>query len=144
MSDLSVSHARPAAARLSRAALLYAAVGAAGLGGFVAGRWAGRWAGSGSEGMEWQLVFLLRFMALVKGAMVLGALGLTQWRLRRPASDRLALGYGVALAAMALAPGLIWSLDAIALGAACFHAGLLVFFVLAWRDDAVALPTRRA
>ena len=140
MSDLSVSHARPAAAHLSRAALLYAAVGAAGLGGFVAGRWAG----SGSEGMQWQLVFLLHFMALVKGAMVLGALGLTQWRLRRPASDRLALGYGVALAAMALAPGLIWSLDAIALGAACFHAGLLLFLVLAWRDDVVALPTRRA
>ena len=140
MSDLSVSHARPAVARLPRAGLLYAAVGAAGLGGLVAGRWVG----SGGEGMEWQLVFLLRFMALVKGAMVLGALGLTQWRLRRPASDRLALGYGVALATMALAPGLIWSLAAIAPGAACFHAGLLAFLVLAWRDDAVALPTRRA
>ena len=93
--------------------------------------------------MEWQLVFLLRFMALVKGAMVLGALGLTQWRLRRAASDRLALGYAAALAAMAMAPGLIWSLAEIAPGAACFHAGLLLFLLLAWRDDAIVLPTRR-
>ena len=93
--------------------------------------------------MEWQLVFLLRFMALMKGAMVLGALGLTRWRLRRPASDRLAIGYAAALAAMAMAPGLIWSLAAIAPGAACFHAGLLLFLLLAWRDDG-ALPTRRA
>ena len=139
MTDLSVSSAG-ASARMSRATLLYAVVGAAGVAGFAAGRWAGVEIGD----MEWQLVFLLRFMALVKAAMVLGALGLTQWRLRRPASDRLALGYGAALAAMALAPGLIWSLAAIAPGAACFHAGLILFLVLAWRDEVIALPARRA
>ena len=141
MSDLTLSPARAAAPghRLPRAALLYAAVGTAGVAGYLAGRWASAETG----GMEWQLVLLLRFMAAVKGAMVLGALGLTQWRLRRPISNGLAAGYGLALAAMAAAPGLIWSLAEIAPGAACFHAGLLAYLVLAWRDDAVRLPTRR-
>ena len=143
MSDLTLPGSRAGAAaarRLPWPALLYAAVGTAG----VAGLLAGRLASADSGGMEWQLVLLLRFMALVKGAMVLGALGLTQWRLRRPVSSRLAAGYGLALAAMALAPGLIWSLAAIAPGAAAFHAGLLLFLVIAWRDEAVALPKVRA
>ena len=137
MSDLSVVHA-PSALRVPRAALLYAAVGGAGLAGLLVGRALE----SGSGDMEWQLVLLLRFMAVVKGAMVVGALALVQWRLRRPASARLALGYAAALTTMALAPGLIWSLAAIAPGAACFDAGLLLYLVLAWRDDAVALPKR--
>ena len=148
MTDLSVSRApalAPARTRLPWPALLYAGVGAAGVAGVVAGRMAG----GGSGGMEWQLTLLLRFMAVVKGAMVLGALGLTQWRLRRPASDALATGYVVALAAMAVAPGLIWSLAEIVPGAACFHAGFILYLVLAWRDGAVRLPqsstsTRRA
>ena len=140
MSDLSVSHAPALGVRLPRAALLYAAVGAAGLAGVLAGRWLQ----SGSGGMEWQLALLLRFMAVLKGAMALGAVALVQWRLRRPTSDRLALGYAAALVPMALAPGLIWSLAAIASGAACFHAGFLLFLILAWRDDGVALPSRAA
>ena len=142
MTDLSYVHA-PAAVpvrRLPWPAILYFAVGSAGVAGYIAGRHAG----TASDGMEWQLAFLLRFMAIVKGAMMLGALGLTQWRLRQPISDRLAVAYTLALAAMALAPGLIWSLAAIASGAAIFHAGLLVYLVLAWRDDAVSLLPRRA
>ncbi|MBE7220046.1 MAG: hypothetical protein INR64_16370 [Caulobacteraceae bacterium] len=138
MSDLTVSQAPSLGARLPRATLLYAVVGGAGLAGLLAGRWLQ----GGPGDMEWQLVLLLRFMAVVKGAMALGALALVQWRLRQPASARLALGYVVALAPMALAPGLIWSLAAIAPGAACFHAGLLLFLVLTWRDDGVSLPTR--
>lgn len=138
MSELSIARA-PAVVRLPRTALLYAAVGGAGLAGVVVGRWLE----AGTGDMEWQLVLLLRFMAVVKGAMALGALALVQWRLRRPASAPLALGYAAALMPMALAPGLIWSLAAIAPGAACFHAGFLLFLVLAWRDDAVSLPARR-
>ena len=108
MTDLSLSPARAASPtrRVPWPLILYAAVGTAAVAGFVGGRLAGAETG----GMEWQLVFLLRFMAAVKGAMVLGALGLAQWRLRRPASDRLAAGYALALVAMAAAPGLIWSL----------------------------------
>ena len=129
----------PPARRLSWPAILYAAVGAAGLAGFAAGRLAGAETG----GMEWQLVFLLRFMAIVKGGMILGALALAQWRLRRPISAPLAAAYALALAAMALAPGLIWSLAEIVPGAAAFHAGLFAYLLLAWRDDAVQLPARR-
>ena len=142
MSDLSLSRTRVAARprRLPWPAILCAAVGTAGLAGVLTGRLASAETG----GMEWQLVFLLRFMAAVKAGLVLGALGLAQWRLRRPASDRLAAGYGLALAAMAAAPGLIWSLSAIASGAACFHAGLLLYLVLAWRDEAVLPKSRPA
>ena len=147
MTDLSQIHA-PTARRpiivprrkpLPWPVLLYAGVAVAGTAGFVAGR---ATAGDAS-GMEWQLAVLLRFMAAVKGLMVLGALGLTQWRVRAPASGALALAYGAALALMAAGPGLIWSLSHIAVGAAAFHAGLLLYLVLAWRDGAVRLPTRR-
>lgn len=143
MTDLPYLHARAAAPRLAWPAILYAAVGTAGVAGVAAGLLAGRLAGHGPGDMEWQLALLLRFMAIVKGAMALGALALTQWRLRRPISPRLAAAYTVALAAMALAPGLIWSLAEIVPGAVAFHAGLLLFLVLAWRDGAVALPPRR-
>lgn len=139
MSDLSVSPASSVGARVPREVLIYAAVGGAGLAGVLVGRWLQ----AGTGDMEWQLVLLLRFMAVVKGAMALAALALVQWRLRRPASTRLALGYAAALVPMILAPGLIWSLAAIAPGAALFHAGFILFLVLAWRDDAVALPSRR-
>jgi len=138
LADLPQAKPRGAASRLSWTAILCAAAISAGVAGVLLGRVA---ADPGS--MEWQLVLLLRFMAAVKGAMALGALALAMWRLRRPASDRLALGYIVAVAAMAAAPGLIWSLGAIVPGAATFHAGLLFYLVLAWRDDAVPLPARR-
>lgn len=135
-----IDSARRDAARFSWPALLYAGVVTGGVTGLVVGRMAG----GDTEGMERQLVFLPRFMAAVKGLMVLCVLGLTQWRLRQPAGEALTLAYGLSLALMAAAPGLIWSLAHIALGAACFHAGLVLFLVLAWRDGAARLPTRRA
>jgi hypothetical protein len=97
-----------------------------------------------SASSEWQLALLLRFMAVLKAAMVLGAVGLTHWRLRQPIGDALFAGYVTCLSLMLVAPGLIWSLQHIALGAALFHAGLLGFLLLAWRDDATGkLLSRR-
>ena len=140
MTDLPYIHARAEAParRIAWRVILYAAVGTAG----IAGVLAGRRAGIDTAGIEWQLVFLLRFMAVVKGGMVLGALALTQWRVARTISSALAAAYALALAAMALAPGLIWSPAAIVPGAGAFHAGLLLYLVLAWRDGAVSLPRR--
>ena len=144
MTDLSLAAPRGAASTRSRPAILWPAIlvamaGAAAIGGGVVGRLAA----VDPAAMEWQLALLLRFMAVVKGAMAAAALALALWRLRRPASDRLALGYAVAVAMMATAPGLIWSLGAIVPGAGAFHAGLILYLVLAWRDGAVPLPAAR-
>ena len=90
---------------------------------------------------EDKLLLLLRFMAVMKLATAVAALLLARWRLTRPIAPALALGYCAAVTLMALAPGLIWSLAHIALAAGVFHAGLLAFLVMAWRDDD-ALPSR--
>ena len=144
MSDLSVSRAPAVGARLPRAALLYAAVGAAGLAGVLIGRLLA----AGTGDMEWQLVLLLRFMAAMKFVGVLAAAGVTHWRfgLARPdaaIAPRLASAYLFALGLMATAPGLIFTLGGIALGALLFHIGLLAFLLLAWKDDGARLPSRR-
>ncbi len=126
-----------APSRLTSPVLLYAAVGVAAVGGLLVGRAA---AGNAS-GFEDKLVLLLRFMAAMKMAGVVAATGFAHWRLTRSIAPRLALGYGAALMLMAGAPGLIWSLAYIAPAAGLFHAGLLLFLVLAWRDDD-PMPTR--
>ncbi len=95
-----------------------------------------------AAGVDPQLALLLRFMAALKGAVVLGALGLACWRLRAPVTSATVFGYAAALAAMSTAPGLIWSLGHVAAGAASFHAGALGFAVVALRDDALADLTR--
>ena len=143
MTDLSYVRSLAATSRQRRrvtwSVILYAAVLFAGGAGILT---AAR--GGGSSGaMEWQLTLLLRFMVLIKAAMVLGAVALAQWRLRASISDAMAIGLVAATATMALAPGLIWSMHHIILGAACFHAGLLAYLLLAWRDGSVRLPARR-
>ena len=100
-------------------------------------------AGRDAGEFEPRLALLLRFMAALKAVAVLAALGLTCWRLRTPIATPMRLGYLAALASMAAAPGLIWSLAHIALGAACFHAGLFGFLVCALRDDGIARVLRR-
>ena len=98
----------------------------------VAGLVLGRW----SAAAPWDppLAALLRFMAAIKFAGVIAASALVLWRVRTPLSSRATFASVAALASMALAPGLIWSLAHIVLAAALFHAGLLTLFVLAWRD----------
>ena len=80
------------------------------------------------------LTLLLRFMALMKAAIVLAAAGLVAWRFGSELPSRLAVGYIAAVGLMALSPGLIWSQSSLTLASAFFHSGLLFGLALAARD----------
>lgn len=80
------------------------------------------------------LTLLMRFMALMKAAIVLAAAGLVAWRFGFELPSRLAAGYIAAVGLMALSPGLIWSQSSLTLASAFFHSGLLFGLVLAARD----------
>ena len=97
------------------------------------------------NGYEGHLALLLRFMAALKALTALGAFALLRWRFRAPITAGTALGYLAAFAPMTVAPGLIWSLAHVTMGALCFHAGLVAMLALALRDDGVGsrLPGRR-
>ena len=139
MTDLSF-HAAPATSRsVSPRVALHAGLLAASTTGVLLGQ-----SGAGdTSGFEPNLLLLLRFMAALKFAGVVAAALLVHWRLTRPTPRRLALGYVAAIATMAVAPGLIWSLSHVAVAAVLFHAGLLGFMALAWKDTD-ALPDRTA
>lgn len=137
---------RPPAARAGRRtapvsglAILCAAVAAAATAGILFGEAS---ASGSPAGLEPALVSLLRFMAVIKAASAAAMLMLTAWRLRRPTSSRFALAYIVATSLAAAAPGLIWSLSQIALGAALFHVGLTIMVVAAWRDGTMRVLSR--
>jgi hypothetical protein len=86
--------------------LMLAVAGVAGLAGLTIG-----YAASGAQAkqaIEPELANLLRLMAILKLGLVAAAAWLVAWRLRQPCDPRLALGYSLALALMALAPGLVW------------------------------------
>ena len=81
-----------------------------------------------------ELAFLLRGMALVKGALVLAGLGVLWWRFQWPLSTGTAVGY---LSGAWLASGaavMIWQLTFIAQAALLFHVGEIALLVLAWGD----------
>lgn len=80
------------------------------------------------------LTLLLRFMALMKAAIILAAAGLVAWRFGSELPTRLAAGYIAAVGLMALSPGFIWSQSSLTLASAFFHSGLLFGLVLAARD----------
>lgn len=81
------------------------------------------------------LTLLLRFMAVMKAAIVLAAAGLVAWRMGlEDLSSRAAIGYIAAVGLMALSPGLIWSQSSLTLASAFFHSGLLFGLALAARD----------
>ncbi len=82
------------------------------------------------------LTLLLRFMAVVKGGMVLGAVAAAVWRIRVPASASVVLAYAVATAVMAAGLWPIWTGTRVAAGALLVHGGLAAFMVMAWRDRA--------
>jgi hypothetical protein len=81
------------------------------------------------------LVLLMRFMAVVKAAMALGALAAIDWRLRRgDVTAGMATVYGASGVMLAASPGLIFSLAHVIAGAMLFHTGLFLFIAAAWRD----------
>ncbi len=86
----------------------------------------------------WELARLLRFMALLKATMAMGALAAVWWRLALPATPGWLLAYLAAGAAMAAGPVLIWGMAHVGLGSLLLHGGLFAALVALWRDPAVA------
>ncbi len=92
---------------------------------------------------------LIRFMAVMKAAIVVASLALVAWRFGDDITPRLAAAYIVAVGLMGISPGLIWNLAALPAASAVFHAGLLLGLALAAADGYVrrrtgsaAMPTR--
>ncbi len=83
------------------------------------------------------LTRLLRAMAGLKALMAGAAFWAVLWRLGAPATLPWLAGYGVAAAAMAGGPGMIWSMAYIRSGALLLHAGLFATIVMLWRDPAM-------
>ncbi len=83
-----------------------------------------------------ELLVLLRFMAVVKAAMALGAAALLSWRLGWPVRPAIGFGYVVAASSMAAGAGLIWQLGHVGAGAVLVHGGLAALIGLAWLDRA--------
>lgn len=115
-----------------RRAGLFLAVGFGLIAGYVVGHMAD--AASYRGTIDASLSLLLRFMAILKLAMVGAALALVWWRVGLFLSGRLATSYIVAVTLMACGPGLIWSTSTVVYGAVLFHGGLLVFASIALRD----------
>ncbi len=84
-----------------------------------------------------ELTRLLRAMAGLKLLFAAGVLGAVAWRLAAPASTWRVVCYGMAGAAMAAGPVLIWDMVHIRLGAFLLHGGLLAGALLLWRDPAL-------
>ena len=83
-----------------------------------------------------ELLVLLRFMAVVKAAMALGAAVLVAWRLGWPVRIAMVLGYVVATSSMAGGAGLIWQLGHVGVGAVLVHGGLAALIAVGWLDRA--------
>lgn len=91
-----------------------------------------------------ELIMLLRFMAVVKAALALAALGVSAWRLGHPASPALTLGYSLAPALMCAAPIVIWQMAHVAAGAALFHGGFVVLLLALYADRGQATELAKA
>ena len=85
-----------------------------------------------------ELTRLLRFMALLKVLLAMGALIGVWWRLAIPATPGWLLAYLAAGTALAAGPVLIWGMAHVGLGALLLHGGLFATLVALWRDPAVA------
>jgi len=80
------------------------------------------------------LAHLLRAMALIKGLIVLGALGAALWRYGWPIAAPVALGHAACIAMLAGSATMIWQLTLIPLAALMFHGALLGMLYLGWRE----------
>ena len=83
-----------------------------------------------------ELATLLRFMAVVKAAMALGAAALIGWRLGWPVRPAMGLGYVAGVSSMAAGAGLIWQLGHVGTGALLVHGSLVALVGIAWLDRA--------
>jgi hypothetical protein len=75
---------------------------------------------------------LLRGMAVIKGALALGAIAALWWRFGRPIEDGTAKVYLCGAWFMAGAAMIVWQLAHVGVGAIAFHAGELTLLCVAW------------
>jgi uncharacterized membrane protein YecN with MAPEG domain len=111
----------------------------------VAAVLAAAWVGEPARVVQADLALaqLMRGMALIKGAIALGAVALLLWRFGWPVGKPAGLAYVVSAALMAGATMLIWQLTFIPLAAALFHIGALAMLLVGWRDDGLTMDSRR-
>jgi hypothetical protein len=91
---------------------------------------------TGGGAADPELALLLRFMAVVKAGMAVGAAAAVAWRMRQPVRFVPAMAYVAAISSMAAGAGLIWQLGHVAAGAVLVHGGLVALAVSAWVDRA--------
>jgi len=80
------------------------------------------------------LARLLRGMAVIKGLLALGAVGIVYWRLASPVSKFGAMLYIAGASLLAGSTMLIWQLSYIVAAAVVFHLAALSLLVFGWRD----------
>jgi hypothetical protein len=86
-----------------------------------------------------ELTRLLRAMAVIKMLIAIPVTAAIFWRLGAAITLPWFAAYALAGASMAAAPGMIWSMAHVGLGAMLLHGGLLASLLLFWRDKAVAV-----
>jgi hypothetical protein len=119
---------------LVRAALLLI-IATALLAGFFATGGPATTAAVGHDGAA--LTRLMRFMAVLKAALAVGATVAVLWRLGAAITLPWFGAYALAAAGMAAGPGLIWGMVHVGTGALLLHGGLFASILLLWRDPVV-------
>jgi len=115
-----------------RRALLRAGLVVGGLAAALAATWLG---GSASHAnADPALARLLRGMAALKAATVLGVVAGLLWRFGWPIAPRLAAAYVLGACMLTAASVLVWRLAELGAAAVLFHAGLVLLAVAGLRD----------
>jgi hypothetical protein len=80
------------------------------------------------------LARLLRGMALIKGAIAIGAVSAVFWRMAWPISGPVAALYVIGAWLLAGSTMMIWQLSSIGLAALLFHVAAAAMLLVAWRE----------
>jgi len=125
---------RTAASTINRAFLVLGTVAAFAV--------AGTLNGTAAHDLDPDLVRLMRFMALLKGAFLLAALAGSYWRLARPAAAWRTIVYVAAPALMAAGTVALWRLQDAGIAAVALHVGMFALLAAALTDRDF-IPTLR-
>jgi hypothetical protein len=98
---------------------------------------------STADGMNPDLVRLLRAMVGIKGLIALAAAALLYWRLGHRISRPVAIGYGAMICVSVAALAWLWTLASIPLGSLCFYGGLAGLILVARVDSGLSTGLRR-
>jgi hypothetical protein len=125
-------HRRPASADFSGPAMLRLLLIVGCLATVALAAWIGQPEAQSSSDPD--LLRLLRGMAMIKGVLVIAAVGVLLWRFGHPLSLQQAGAYLVGAWLAAGASMMIWQLTLIPLAALVFHVGEITMLVTAWLD----------